>query len=51
MSNLSFKSNLAKLKSEVDKIDVDELKTVPVNLRKLSNVVNNKAVKKLCMIN
>ena len=32
MSNLVSKSNLAKLKDEVDKIDVDRLKTVPVDL-------------------
>ena len=34
------------LKTEVDKIDVDKLKTVPIDLAKLSNVVNNDAVKK-----
>ena len=32
-SNLALKSNLAKLKAEVDKIDVDKLKTVPADLR------------------
>ena len=40
------KSSLAKLKAEVDKIDADKLKTVPVDLSKLSNVVNNDVVKK-----
>ena len=45
-SNLAVKSNLVKLKAEVDKIDVDKLKTVSVNLSKLSNVVNNEVVKK-----
>ena len=30
-SNLALKSNLAKLKAEVDEIDVDKLKTVPVD--------------------
>ena len=34
------------LKAELDKIDIDKLKTVPVNLSKLSNVVNNEVVKK-----
>ena len=29
------------LKVEIDKIDVDKLKAVPVDLSKLSNVVNN----------
>ena len=40
------KTNLAALKTEVDKIDADKLKTVPVDLAKLSNVVNNDVVKK-----
>ena len=35
-----------KLKTEVDKTDVDKLKTVPVDLSKLSNVANNYIVKK-----
>ena len=43
----SFKSNLAKLKAEVDKIDIYKLKTVPVDLSELSNVVNNEVVKKI----
>ena len=34
------------LKTEVDKIDVDKLKTVPDDLAKLSNVVKNEVVKK-----
>ena len=38
-SNFALKSNLASLKTEVDKINVDKLKTVPVGLSKLSNVV------------
>ena len=46
MPNLALKSNLAKLKDEIDKIDADKLKTVPIDLRKLSNVVNNEVVKK-----
>ena len=40
------KTNLAALKAEVDKIDVDKLKTVPDDLAKLSNVVENEVVKK-----
>ena len=40
------KTNLAALRTEVDKIDVDKLKTVPVDLAKLNNVVNNDVVKK-----
>ena len=45
-SNLALKSNLAKLKAEVDKIGLVKLKTVPVDLSKLSNVVNNEITKK-----
>ena len=46
VSSYATKTNLAALKSEVDKIDVDKLKTVPVDLAKLSNVVKNDVVKK-----
>ena len=46
VSSFASKTNLAALKTEVDKIEVDKLKTVPVNLAKLSNVVNNDVVKK-----
>ena len=45
-SNFALNSNIASLKTEVDKIDVDQLKTVPVDLSKLSNVANNDVVKK-----
>ena len=46
VSSYVTKTNLAALKSEVGKIDVDKLKTVPVDLAKLSNVVKNDVVKK-----
>ena len=46
LSSFASKTNLAALKTEVDKTDVDKLKTVPVDLAKLSNVVNNDIVKK-----
>ena len=50
-SKLTSKSNLAGLKAEADKIDVHKLKTVLVDLIKLSNVVNNEVVKKkICII-
>ena len=45
-SKLAEKSDLASLKTEKDKLDVDELNTVPVGLSKLSNVVNHKVVQK-----
>ena len=46
VSSFASKTNLASLKTEVDKIDVGKLKTVPVDLAKLSNVVKNYVVKK-----
>ena len=45
-SKLALKLNLASLEAEKDKINVDKLKTVPVYLSKLSNLVNNEVVKK-----
>ena len=38
--------DITALKTEVDKIDIDKLKTVPDDLAKLSNVVKNEVVKK-----
>ena len=46
ISSYATKTNLAALKTEVDKIDTDKLKTVPDDLAKLSNVVKNEVVKK-----
>ena len=46
VSSYASKTNLAALKTEVDKIDTDKLKTVPNDLAKLSNVVKNDVVKK-----
>ena len=46
VSSFALKPNLASLKTEVDKIDAGKLKTVPVDLAKLSNVVKNNVVKK-----
>ena len=45
-SSIALKTNLANLKTEVDKLDTDKLKAVPVDLSKLSNVVKNEVVKK-----
>ena len=45
-SSFASKTYLASLKTEVDKIDADKLKTVPVDLAKLSNVVKDDVVKK-----
>ena len=46
VSSFALKSNLASLKTEVDKLDADKLKTAPVVLAKLNNVVKNDVVKK-----
>ena len=46
VSSFASKTNLVALKTEVDKIDADKLKTVTVDLAKLSNVVNHDVVKK-----
>ena len=45
-SSYALKTNLAALKTEVDKIDTGKLKAVPDDLAKLSNVVKNDVVKK-----
>ena len=46
ISSYATKTNLAALKTEVDKIDTGKLKTVPDDLAKLTNVVKNEVVKK-----
>ena len=46
VSSFASKTNLSALKTKVDKIDVDKLKTVPDDLAKLSNAVKNEVVKK-----
>ena len=44
--NFAFKTNVANLKSEVDKVDIDKLVPVPVDLSKLSDVVKYDVIKK-----
>ena len=46
VSSFASKTNLAALKTEVDKIDEDKLKTTPTDLAKLTNAVENDLVKK-----
>ena len=43
-SSFALKTNLANLKCEVDKLDVDKLKPIPTDLSKLSDVVKNDVV-------
>ena len=45
-SSFALKTNLASLKTEVDKLDTDKLESVPADLSKLSDVVKNDVVKK-----
>ena len=46
ISKLALKLNLASLKAAMARIDIDKLKTVPVSLSKIGNVVNNDIVRK-----
>ena len=46
VTSFASTTNLAALKSEVDKIDVDKLKTALVDLAKLTNAIENDLVKK-----
>ena len=46
-SNFALKTNLANLKTEVDKLDIDKLVPIPADLSKLSNVVKNDVLKKV----
>ena len=51
-SSFALKTNLANLKTEVDKLDIEKLVPVPTDLSELSNVVKIDVVKKkLYMIN
>ena len=45
-SSFALKTNLANLKTKVDKLDIDKLVPVPTDLSKLSGVVKNDVVKK-----
>ena len=48
-SSFAFKTSLTNLKTKVDKLDVDRLVLVPVDLSKLSNVVKTEVVKINCV--
>ena len=45
-SSFALKTNLATLKTEVDKLDIDKLVPIPVDLSKLNDAVKNDVVKK-----
>ena len=40
-----FPTSLNNLKTKIDDLDIGKLKTVPVNLKKVSDVVDNEVVK------
>ena len=46
LSTKQKQTNLASLKTEVDKLNVDKLVSIPVDLSKLSDLVKNDIVKK-----
>ena len=50
-SSFALKSNLASLKTGVDKLDINKLVPVHVDLSKLSDVVKKDGLKKLYLIN
>ena len=50
-ASFALKTNLASLKAEVDKLDIEKLAPVPVDLSKLSNAEKMVLLKRLCMIN
>ena len=45
-SSFALKTNLANLKNEIDKLNIDKLAPVPVDLSKPSDVVKNDVLKK-----
>ena len=45
-STFALKKNLARLKTEVDKLGIDKLVPAPADLSKLSDVIKNEVVKK-----
>ena len=49
-SNFALKTNLANLKTEVDKLEIDKLVPVPVDLSKLSDVVKMMLLKRVIIM-
>ena len=48
-SSFAVKTNLANLKTEVDKLDINKLAPVSVDLSKLSDALKNDVAKKNCI--
>ena len=51
VNSFASETNLASLKTKVDKIDIAKLTPVPNDLAKLSNVVKNDVAKRLNITN
>ena len=49
-SRLALKSNLASLKTEVDKLDIDKSKSLPINLSNLKSKVDKLNIDKLAPV-
>ena len=49
-SSFTLKSNLASLKAEVDKLDIDKLKNIPTKLSKLKNKIDKLDFDKLAPV-
>ena len=50
VSSFASKTNLAALKSEVDKLNINKLVTTPADLARLTDIVDKEVVKKVFMI-
>ena len=50
VSSFASKTNLAALKSEVDKLNINKLVTTPADLARLIDIVDKEVVKKVFMI-
>ena len=48
-STMASKTDLADLKTKLDNLDVDKLKTAPTGLSKLIDVVDNDVLQKDCV--
>ena len=48
-SSFPLKTNIADLKTEVDKLYIDKFAPVPADLSKLNDVVKNDVVTKICV--
>ena len=49
-SSFALKSNLTSLKTEVDKLDIDELKSLPTNISNLKSKVDKLDIHKLAPV-